>query len=174
MLLGLETKIFYNVSLTFTFDDNTTKTVAVSSNQYILIEFVRGGCRFRKACKLVTIDPVIKDVYTKDIGCTLVIDCAEQFESCRLRIDSEDVRNVKIVTKEYVEDLLKTPDYIITPDMFEEEATIPDDNMELDPDFSVDSEDGDDDTGKDNPDDNKDNPASPDTELPDETTGTEE
>lgn len=167
MLLRSETKLKYSVDLTLVFDDGTQKYVELcpspENEQYALIEFVRDGNRFRRAGKILMVYPALKkedDPWYVTHDTYIQFDCGTAFESCRLRISTSDIRNIRLVDREYILNLISETEYEITDDMFDEpeeeipdetdtnDDTTPDENTGEDTDLK-DTADGDADTSKD-------------------------
>lgn len=174
MLLRSKTDLLCTVSMILYFDNGTEKEVTFKENDYILIKSRYNGNKFVDVAKVNKVLPIF-DSIGKFEGCKLVLDLAKQFNSNRITINTNDILNVKLITKEAAMDLYNCgDDLVITDEMFDSDpvdyidpdmGVIPDDPIVEDP-------------GKDTPiendseqnpkDDNSIEESDPDTVMPDE------
>lgn len=122
MLLYGDSQLLFSLMVHLVFDDDTEKKAELNTGDYILLKVRRNGSKFNLAGKIVGIDPVMLNTHPDPkFTAHLIVDCARQFKSTRLRISVNDILNFKVVSRDDILDLY--PDYIITDDMFKEPPT---------------------------------------------------
>lgn len=132
MLLRSKTALLCTVSMVLHFDDSAEKEVTFKENDYILIKSRYNGNKFVDVAKVNKVLPIF-DSIGKFEGCKLVLDLAKQFNSNRITINTNDILNVKPITKEAAMDLYNCgDDLVITDEMFN-----PDPVEDIDPDMGV-------------------------------------
>lgn len=121
MLLQNNTQILFSLNIKLSFDTGVTKVGTVEAGDYLLLKFNYDGNKYKKACKIVDIQPIVLSTQPVSYSAILIVDCSGKFSAERLKVASKDILDFRIVTKEFIDSL--APDYEITDDMFDGNAT---------------------------------------------------
>lgn len=115
MLLENNTQVLFAVDVILVFDNSTTKRVVVEEGDLLLMKFMYNGNKLKRACRVVSIDPVILETQPVSYAASLTVDCSTKFGAERLKVASKDILDIRMVDKDFMESL--KPDFIITDDM---------------------------------------------------------
>lgn len=115
MLLENNTKVLFAVDVRLTFDNSTTKRTVVEEGDYLLMKFMYNGNKLKRACRVVSIDPVILETQPVSYTASLLVDCSTKFGGERLKVASKDILDIRMVDKDFMDSL--EPDFIVTDDM---------------------------------------------------------
>lgn len=115
MLLENNTQVLFALDVILSFDNSTTKRVVVEEGDYLLAKFMYNGNKLKRACRVVSIDPVILDTEPVSYAASLILDCSTKFGAERLKVASKDILDIRLVDKDFMASL--EPEFVITDDM---------------------------------------------------------
>ena len=94
MLLENNTQVLFAVDVRLVFDNSTTKRVVVEEGDLLLMKFMYNGNKLKRACRVVSIDPVILETQPVSYAASLTVDCSTKFGAERLKVASKDILDI--------------------------------------------------------------------------------